>query len=204
MRVTSRTKMREFGCISAILRISDVDLVAECSKFDPPREMNGVELLDFDRLSFWNLAQLWDCEDKEKLMYMLIELFAMSQLTEKDRKKIKDTRKWCDSYILGCSVIDFYSFILHTSKNIEKVSELFSSIKVEVSDEEKQAGYGSDDRLATQKTILAFARDMGVNSIEEAENRPWGQYYILFKAQADEANRQRRYSKILNAKNKIR
>jgi hypothetical protein len=197
MIINQNTLLREMSNIMPIVSLTDVDILKECSKFSMPERIRGLKIVRFSDVSFRNLIWLWDIAGPEQMMIALAEVFFYPNLPAWRKWLNKDSEKWAIRWFPGCPLIDFYRFAYEMKENIRHAGDDFANMRIDLSEEEKQAGYGSPDPESTRKMIDSFARRQRISSLEEASDYSWAVYRFVFKVDIDEANRQRKYNKIL-------
>ena len=200
MIITAKTKLKEMSRIQPILNLSNVDILAECSKFKMPDKIRGIRPLKFYDMSFNDLGWLWDIKEPNELMTAIVEIFFYSQLPKWKKWLHKDSEKWCVKWLFNVPLIDFYNFANEVSNRTKQEADEFSKMKLELSDDEKKAGYGQPDKDSIAKMKDSFARRQGISSLEDAGNYSWTIYKFVFRIDIEEANRQRRYNKIISEK----
>lgn len=97
------------------------------------------------------------------------------------------------------SVFDVFGFGLWVSKEVERITKLFNSIKVEHSSEEVQAGV-KRLQFGTFGILDWYARRMGITDQNTINDIPWVRIYTCLKNDTDESAYQRRLQRIYNDK----
>lgn len=195
MKITEKTKLKDMNKIYPLIKLWDKDLITECAAFKVPEKINGIKPLIFSKVPFSHLAALWDIKDSDKLMSAIVEIFFYSQTNKK-----KDVDQWVEKFLNKALLIDFYNFANSVIKWAESEAKYYGSLKVELSDNEKKAGYGKPDKNSIRKMIDTFAKRQHISSLEEAGNYSNSIYKFVFTVDVEEANKQRAYNKIISAK----
>ena len=201
MKITAKTKLKEMIFIAPLIDLADMDIVKECAKFERPEKIRGLKPVEFYDISFNNLAWLWDIKDSNEFILAIAEIFFFPK-TNKWFQDFKDAEKWAKQWILNVPLIDFYNYCNYIKEQAEKAAQEFAAMKLNLSEEEKQAGYGATDPESIMKMIDSFAKRQHISSLEEAGNYSWSVYRFVFKVDIDEANRQRKYNEIITNKHK--
>lgn len=97
------------------------------------------------------------------------------------------------------SVFDVFGFGTWVCKEVEKITKMFNSIKVEHSSEEIQAGV-KRLQFGTFGILDWYARRMGITDQNVINDIPWIRIYTCLKNDTDESAYQRRLHKIYNDK----
>jgi len=200
MIITGKTKLKEMTRISPILNLTNTDILKECSKFTMPDKIRGITPLKFYDMSFNNLGWLWDIKQPNELMTAIVEIFFYSKLNRFKKWLHKDSEKWAARWLFNAPLIDFYNFANEVSTRIKQEAEEFSKMKLDLSEDEKAAGYGQPDKDSIAKMKDSFARRQGISSLEDAGNYSWTIYKFVFRVDIEEANRQRKYNEIISKK----
>lgn len=204
MVINEKTRLREMQTIAPFASLAGVDLLDKCSKFNMPTSIRGIKPMPFYNVSMQNLAWIWDIKDAQDLMIAICEIFFYSQLPKWRKLINNDSAKWAERWLLDAPLIDFYRFAYQVSDDAMNAADQFSKIQIKLTEEERAAGYGHTDPDSVKKMIDAFARRQGISSMDDAANYAWVHYLFVFKNDADEQNRQRKYNEILANKNKKR
>lgn len=203
MIITQNTKLRDMAIIAPIASLARVDVLEKCKPFAVPDKIRGLQPMPFYNVSMTNVAWLWDIEDPKEMLTAICEVFFYPALPKWKRKYIYlDSVKWAAKWMLGCPLIDFYRYAYEVSEQLKSAANDFAKMQINLSEEEREAGYGQPDPESVQKMIDSFARRQGIASLEEAGNYPWTHYRFVFKNDVDEQNKQRRYNEILAKKQK--
>ena len=203
MIITQNTKLRDMAIIAPIASLAGVDVLEKCKPFAVPDKIRGLQPMPFYNVSMTNVAWLWDIEDPKEMLNAICEVFFYPALPKWKRKYIySDSVKWAAKWMLGCPLIDFYRYAYEVSEQLKSAANDFAKMQINLSEEEREAGYGQPDPESVQKMIDSFARRQGIASLEEAGSYPWTHYRFVFKNDVDEQNKQRRYNEILAKKQK--
>ena len=186
MLITHKTKLKEIGNILPISTLAGVDLLEECSKFDMPEMIQGIKPMKHSAITILQQSWIWDIKDTTELLLAYVEIFF--GIKEKQEK-----------WLLQCPLIDFYRFAWQVKEQSMRYAEAFAEIKVELTEEEKKAGYGDKDENGLTNMVLAMSNKKGI-SMSEAWNYPLVEYIYTFQHEAKESNRQRKYNKIIAEK----
>ena len=188
--------------IAPLASLAGVDILEQCKRFEVPAVIRSVRPLPFYNVSMTNLAWLWDITDTWQYMVAVTEIFFYPALPWWCRRLFPDSEKWAKRWLLNAPVIDMYRFVYEVTEQCKQAAEQFSKMQINLSDDEKQAGYGQPDPESVQKMIDAFARRQRISSLEVAGNYQWTHYRFVFKADVDEQNRQRKLNIIIAEKQK--
>ena len=188
--------------IQPIAELAGVDVFEKSKEFSVPEKIRGLIPVPFYNISMKNLAWLWDTKDPKDMLLAIVEIFFYSGRPWWCKRIFKDSEKWSKRWLMGAPLIDFYRFAYEIIEQTKQAAEQFSKMQINLSDEEKEAGYGQPDPESVQKLIDAFARRMGINSLEAAADYPWTHYRFVFKSDVDEQNRQRKLNIIIAEKQK--
>ena len=202
MVITERTKLRDMPKILPIASLAGVDLMEQCKKFGIASSIRGITPMPFYNLSMNDLAWLWDITDPNDMLTAIAEVFFYPGLPSWKKKLHKNSEQWATKWIRSCPVIDFYRYAYEIVEQIKSAAETFSKMQVNLTEDERAAGYGQPDNESVQKMIDAFARRQHISSLEIAAKYPWVNYRFVFQCDVDEQNRQRRYNEIVAKKNK--
>jgi hypothetical protein len=184
--------------ILPLLELAKMDIMQEVKQFTPPAKLQRIAPLPFASISFKNLAWFWSITDPKEMIIAICEVFYYPNLNRLQKLFNPKSEKWASKWLPDCPVIDFYRFVGVVTNAVSDAAEDFSRMQVELTPEEKQAGYGAKDPESIQKMIYQFAQRMGINDLEKAAEYPWVVYRFVFKTEIENANKQRAYNKILN------
>jgi hypothetical protein len=202
MVITEKTKLKNIADVLTVASVANVDLMQECAKFPMPETIKGVRVEPFYSISFKNLAWLWDISVPEEKVIAIAEVFIYCNLSERDKKRNPDSEKWAKRWLPDVPLIDFYRVANEVNASIVSAAADFAKMQVNLTAEEKEAGYGAKDNNAIQKMVDAFARRQRISSHEDAANYPWTIYKFVFQIDIDEQNRQRKLNEITAKKHK--
>jgi len=186
MIITHKTKLKEIGNILPISTIAGVDLLQECSQFDMPKEIQGIKPMKHSAITILEQSWIWDTKDTTELLLAYVEIFF----------KIKEKQ---EKWLTECPLIDFYRFAWEVKEQSLRYAEAFNEIKVELTEDEKKAGFGDKDENGLTNMVLAMSNKKGI-SMSEAWNYPLVEYIYTFQHDAKESNKQRKYNKIISEK----
>ncbi len=203
MVITSKTQLREMVRIVPVASLAGVDILEQCKRFAMPDKVRGLTPVPFYNLSMKNLAWLWDVVDGDDMMKAVAEIFFYPSLPAWKRRHVhKQSDVWAAKWLLRCPVIDFYRYTYEIIEQVKAAAEAFSKMQVNLSKDEKAAGYGQPDPEAVHKMIDAFAQRQRISSLEEAADYAWVHYRFVFQNDVNEQNRQRKYNEIVAKKTK--
>ena len=203
MVITAKTKLRDMAVIAPIASLANIDILEKCKAFSVPEKIRGLKPIQFYNVSMTNVAWLWDVKDPKEMLIAICEVMFYPSLPAWKRKYIyRDSEKWAKKWMLKCPLIDFYRYAFEVSELLKSAANDFAKMQVNLTEEEREAGYGQPDPESVQKMIDSFARRQGIASLEEAGNYPWSHYRFVFKNDVDEQNKQRKYNEILANKQK--
>jgi len=200
VRITDKTKLKEMERLAILINLADVDILKECSKYPLPEKIRGIKPVAFADVPFINLAWLWDIKESSERIMAICEIFFYPQLPKWKRKLYKHSDKWAQRWLLNCPLIDFYNFANSVNEWIQKEAKDYSNMKIDLTKEERAAGYGDPDPLAVKKMIDTFARRQGFADMDEAARQPNVVYKFVFKIDIENANKQRKYNKVISDK----
>lgn len=186
MIITSKTKLKDIEKVLTVAKLAGVDILEECAKHPMPEKIRGIEPLKLSKISILQQSWIWDIKDNNELLSAYCEIFFGIK---------KNHEKW----LKNCPLIDFYRFCHEVKEQSNRYAEELSNIKVELSEEEKKAGYGDADPHGLAGMVASMAEKRGV-SMEQAWNYPVVEYIFIFSRAAADSNKQRRYNKIISEK----
>lgn len=184
MIITAKHKLKDIPKILPLLAVSGQDLLKECSKFDMPKTIQGIEPMKHSKITILQQSAIWDIKDNAELLNAYAEIFF--GITKKHT-----------TWLANCPIIDFYRFAFEVQQQSIRYAEELSNIKVELTEAEKKAGYGEKDPNGLLNLVYAMANKKHV-SMEVAWNYPLVEYIFTFQNDAKESNRQRKYNKIIS------
>jgi len=186
MKITDKTLLKEIASILTIANITKTDILEQCSKFPMPTHIQGIEVMKHSKITILQQSWIWDITDTNELLKAYAELFF----------GIKNNH---EKWLSKCPLIDFYRFAWEVKEKSNYYAQEFSNIKIELTEDEKKAGYGDKDENGLSGMVLSMADKRGV-SMSEAWNYPLVEYIFVFSRQAKESNKQRKYNKIISEK----
>lgn len=170
--------------IYPLLQCSDIDLMKECAKHKFSGAIRGIKPKPFDDITMREQVWLWDIKDSREQLNAICEIFFK-----------RDPEKW----LLKCYLIDFYSFVNQVIERSIYHANLFSNLKVDLTEEEKKAGYGEGTKSGVKSMVLEMS-ELRQISIDEAWDLKVIEYYLVFEHRIDNINRQRKLQEIYNQK----
>ena len=197
-KITDKTKLKAMAKLAILIDLSDVDILKECSKYPLPEKIRGIKPVQTFNIPFRDLAWLWDIKEANERIIAICEIFFYPNLSKFKKFFFRKSDTWAKRWLFNCPLIDFYNFANYVNKWIEQEAKDYSNMKIDLTKEERQAGYGDTDPLAVKKMIDTFAKRQHISDLEEASKYPCSVYKFVFKVDIDEANKQRRYNKIIS------
>lgn len=186
MIITEKTKLKDIGKILPLAQLAGVDLLFECSKYKMPEKIRGIKPLKHSAIIILQQSWIWDIKDTTDLLLAYVEIFF--GIKEKQEK-----------WLLKCPLIDFYRFAWEVKEQSLRYAEAFNEIKVELTEDEKKAGFGDKDDNGLVNMVLAMSNKKGI-SMKQAWDYPLVEYIYTFQHDAKESNKQRKYNKIISEK----
>lgn len=186
MIITSKTKLKDIWKVLPVAELAKTDILAECSKFEMPKKIRGIEIMKHSKITILQQSWIWDIKETDKLLIAYAEIFF--GITKNHEKWLKE-----------CPLIDFYRFAHEVKEQSKRYADEFANIRVELSEDEKKAGYGDADPHGLAGMVASMADKRGV-SMEVAWNYPIVEYIFVFSRDAAAANKQRAYNKIISEK----
>lgn len=186
MIINSKHTLSDMPKILPLLAVSKQDLLKECSKFEMPKTIQGVEPMALSKITILQQSWIWDIKDTTELLLAYCEIYF--GITKKQ-----------SNWLAKCPLIDFYRFAYEVQKQSIKYAEELGNIQVELTDDEKKAGYGDKDPNGLLNMVYAMSNKKHI-SMEAAWNYPVVEYIFTFQNEAKESNRQRKYNKIISEK----
>lgn len=170
-----------FESLTEECRLTDLYLLNEEEK---PKFIFGVEVPEnFNLLDFGTYSDMCDAIGKENHFEVIDEITSLV-FPKVSRKTIEKE-----------NVRKVWGFVNWAVKEIGRINELFSSIKVEYTDQEKRAGI---DRLqfGTFGILDWYAKRMGIHDQNEVNNEKWVRIWQCMKNDSEETAFNRRLQKI--------
>lgn len=186
MIITSKHKLKDIGKILPLANLANVDLLKECSKFDMPKTIQGIEPMKHHKITILQQSWIWDIKDKSDLLIAYADIFFGIK---------KKHEKW----LTNCPLIDFYRFCFEVQQQSIRYADEFAKIKVELTEDEKKAGFGDKDPNGLVSMVYSMSNKKHV-SMEVAWQYPVVEYIYSFQTDAKESNKQRKYNKIIAEK----
>ena len=187
MKITEKHKLKDMAEIAILLECSETDLLTECAKYPFTGKIRGIVPKSFDDMTMREQVWLWDIKQTTELLSAICQIFF--NIPE------KNVEKW----LLKCPLIDFYSFVDSVNKRSIAHADLFSNLKVDLTEEEKKAGYGETTKSGAKTMVMEMSERRQI-TIDEAWDLKVIEYYLVFEHATEAANRQRRLNKIYNEK----
>ncbi|HAT76758.1 MAG TPA: hypothetical protein DCS19_07910 [Flavobacterium sp.] len=186
MIITHKTKLKEIVNILPIAQLAGTDLLLECSKFAMPKEIQGIKPMKHSAITILQQSWIWDIKDTKDLLLAYVEIFF--GVKEKQEEWLKKS-----------PLIDFYRFAWEVKEQSLRYADAFAEIKVELTEDEKKAGFGDKDENGLTNMVLSMSNKKGI-SMKDAWDYPLVEYIYTFQHDAKESNRQRKYNKIISEK----
>lgn len=188
--------MKDVSAVVTVAECAKFDLLAKCMEFPYPETLKGIKPKLFDDISFGELTEMWDETNSDNLIKLINEFMLFP--VQKMYKTIETFNK---VWLPKCPLINFYRFMGETLNRIGNTKKLFSELKINLTEEEKAAGYGAEGMDSKITMLFAYSTRMGID-VREAEKIPWPIIYTYFKIEIDDANRQRKLNDIILEKSK--
>jgi hypothetical protein len=173
--------------------LAKVDIMAECSKFEPCERLRGIEAVKFYDIQFNQLAWLWDIADEKEMAIAIVEIFIWPKRNLLQRIRYRSI----ENFIMNCPMIEFYNFCGNIQSKVQQAAKDFSSMQIDLTDLERKAGYGKPDPAGVQKMIDTFSKRQRIPDHEDAGKRAWSIYLFVFRTDIEEANKQRKYQQLM-------
>lgn len=169
-----------FLCCSEEHRQELLDVLTAASapthilKHELPQNLNGITYGTLD-----DLSALVDSEDP-----IMGTVTTLTGLTPAE--------------VYMANVVDVFGFINIVRKEVERINELFASVKVKYSSEEVSAGV-KDLNFGSFGVLDYYARRMGITNQNDVRDVAWVRIYQCMKIDAEQNNYERRLRKQYNS-----
>lgn len=101
------------------------------------------------------------------------------------------------------SAIDIWGLCIWVGKEIDRINKLFSSIKMDYTEQERKAGI-EQMQFGTFGILDWYARRMGIHDQNDVNSEKWVRLYQCMKNDMEEAKFQRRLQKVYENESKAK
>lgn len=206
MRIYYGTKYRDFLAALVALR-PGVEVLEECFEKLKPRSVKKGLNYDLYLVSFGKLTKLQAIDTGEAFLTDTFTLMLGPEEREYPHFNwVRQRIDWLKLCVLRRKVsrlktADALRFILKVKEDIEFIIKAFDGIKYKPTPDEIKAGIKNNS--GSLHTVADwYARRMGIQDVEEVYRLPWTRVYSAMKIDVEDLNYRKRYSKIVESKNK--